>query len=139
MLVQIKDISKIMRQIIMQRVSPKLLYQLYKSVCVAKQVYEFVILKEELTEYLQDKIPTFVSLMDKATAIIDYFNETLIMEDCKDIDNITKIEQSFIKNGVDDDLDNQIKTLMDSEDQLEACRSYFSSLISLDVFISFNI
>ena len=92
MLVQIKDISKIMRQIIMQRVSPKLLYQLYKSVCVAKQVYEFVILKEELTEYLQDKIPTFVSLMDKATAIIDYFNETLIMEDCKDIDNITKIK-----------------------------------------------
>lgn len=130
MLVQIKDVNKIMRQIIMQRVSPKLLYQLYKSVCVAKQVYEFVILKEELTEYLKGKIPTFVSLMDKATSIIDYFNETLIMEDCKDIDNISKIEQSFIKNGVDDDLDNQIKTLMDSQDQLEACRSYFSSLIS---------
>jgi hypothetical protein len=53
----------------------------------------------------------------------------LIIEDCKEIDNISKIEKSFIKNGVDETLDTKIKTLMDSQDQLEACRSYFSSLI----------
>jgi DNA mismatch repair protein MutS len=130
MLVQIKDISKIMRQIIMLRVSPKLLYQLYTSVCYAKQIYEFVVGDHELTDYLKGKIPKFVSLMDKADTIITYFNEVMIMDECKDIDNISKIEKSFIKNGVNEELDNKIKTLMDSQDQLEACRSYFSSLIS---------
>ena len=49
---------------------------------------------------------------------------------CKDIDNIHKIEQSFIKNGVDAVLDNKIMTLMESEDQLECCRAYFSSIIA---------
>ena len=130
MLVQIKDISKIMRQIIIQKVSPKLLYQLYSSICISKVMYNFVIGNEKLNEYLNDKLPDFVSLVDKADNIINYLNEVLILDDCKDIDNITKIEKSFIQNGVDPVLDCKIKTLMDSQDQLEACRSYFSSLIS---------
>jgi DNA mismatch repair protein MutS len=130
MLVQIKDISKIMRQIIIKKISPKLLYQLYSSICTAKVLYNFVIGNEALTEYLKHKLPGFVSLIDKADKIIDYLNKVLILEDCKDIDNISKIEKSFIKNGVDENLDNKIKILMDSQDQLEACRCYFSSLIS---------
>ena len=52
------------------------------------------------------------------------------MDLCKDIDNVHKIEQSFIKNGVDAVLDNKIMTLMESEDQLECCRAYFSSIIA---------
>jgi hypothetical protein len=119
-----------MRQIIIQNVSPKLLYQLYSSICSAKVIYNFVIGNESLTEYLKHKLPDFVSLIDKADNIIHYLNEVLILDDCKDIDNITKIEKSFIQNGVDQVLDCKIKTLMDSQDQLEACRSYFSSLIS---------
>jgi DNA mismatch repair protein MutS len=130
MLVQIKDISKIMRQIFLQKVSPKLLYQLYTSIITSKSLYNFVIENESLKEYLKCKIPDFVSLIENADNIIKYFNEVLIIDDCKDIDNITKIEKSFIKNGVDEVLDSKIKTLMDSQDQLEACRSYFSSLIS---------
>ena len=130
MLVQIKDISKIMRQIILQKISPKLIYQLYSSIMTSKVMYNFVIGNEKLNEYLKDKLPDFVSLIDKADNIINYLNEVLIIDDCKDIDNITKIEKSFIKNGVDEILDTKIKTLMDSQDQLEACRSYFSSIIS---------
>jgi len=93
-------------------------------------MYNFVIGNESLAEYLKHKLPDFVSLIDKADNIINYLNEVLILDDCKDIDNITKIEKSFIQNGVDQVLDCKIKTLMDSQDQLEACRSYFSSLIS---------
>jgi DNA mismatch repair protein MutS len=130
LLVQIKDISKIMRQIFLQKVSPKLLYQLYTSICSAKVMYKFVIGNEVLKEYLKNKIEGFVNLLEKADKIINYLNEVLIIDDCKDIDNITKIEKSFIKNGVDQVLDTKIETLMDSQDQLEACRSYFSSIIS---------
>jgi DNA mismatch repair protein MutS len=130
MLVQIKDISKIMRQIIIQKISPKLLYQLYSSICTAKIIYNFIIDNESLTTYLKYRLPDFVSLIDNADKIIKYLNEVLILDDCKDIDNITKIEKSFIKNGVDEVLDSKIKTLMDSQDKLETCRSYFSSLIS---------
>jgi len=130
MLVQIKDISKIMRQIFLQKVSPKLIYQLYSSIMMSKDIYNFIIKNENIKTYLDDKLPKFVSLIENADRIINYFNEVLIIDDCKEIDNISKIEKSFIKNGVDETLDTKIKTLMDSQDQLETCRSYFSSLIS---------
>ena len=68
--------------------------------------------------------------MEDTDNVLNYLQEVFVLDDCKDIDNIQKIEKSFIKNGVDDELDNMIKTLMDSQDQLEVCRSYFSSLIS---------
>ena len=130
LLLQIKDITKIMRQIILQKVTPKLLYHLYSSIITSKIVYNSVIRNENLTTYLKDKLPDFVSLINKADDIIHYLDTVFIIDDCKDIDNINKIEKSFIKNGVDNVLDTNIQTLMDSQDQLEACRFYFSSLIS---------
>ena len=130
LLVQIKDISKIMRQIILQKITPKLLHHLYSSIKTTKIIYNFIIRNENLTEYLKHKLPEFVSLIDKADEIIHYLDAVFIIDDCKDIDNINKIEKSFIKNGVDTVLDSNIQTLMDSQDQLEACRFYFSSLIS---------
>ena len=130
LLVQIKDISKIMRQIILQKISPKLLHHLYSSIKTSKIIYNYIIRNENLTEYLKHKLPDFVSLINKADDIINYLDSVFIIDDCKDIDNINKIEKSFIKNGVDNVLDTNIQTLMDSQDQLEACRFYFSSLIS---------
>jgi DNA mismatch repair protein MutS len=130
LLVQMKDISKILRQIMLQKVSPKALYQLYSSICSAKLLYDCVTANPELTEYLGQKIINFVSLMNQIDTVLTYFDNVFILEDCKEIDNIQKIENSFIKNGVDQDLDNKIKTLMESQDQLEACRSYFSNIIS---------
>jgi len=132
MLVHIKDLSKIMRQIMLQKVSPKTLYQLYSSICSAILLYNFSIKEgnEYIKEYLKQKINNFVDFIDETEKVLNYLEEVFILEDCKDIDNIQKIEKSFIKNGINDELDNMIKTLMDSQDQLEICRSYFSSLIS---------
>ena len=130
MLVHIKDISKIMRQIMLQKVTPKSIYQLYTTICSAKILYEFVIGNEYLNVYLNKKIASFVSLMDQIDRVLTYLKTVLILEDCKDIDNIQKIEKSFIQDGVDTELDNKIKTLTESQDQMEACRSYFSNIIS---------
>jgi DNA mismatch repair protein MutS len=130
MLQNIKDISKIMRQIMLQKVTPKLLYQLYTSIQVSKILHNFIIDNINLLIYLQNKIPNFQNLLIQMETVITYLQDVFIIEDCKEIDNIQKVENSFIKQGVDADLDSNIKILMDSQDQLETCRSYFSSIIS---------
>jgi len=130
LLVHIKDIIKILRQIMLQRVSPKSLYQLYSSIGSAQILYNFVITNNELNEYLNQKIDNFPTLLGDIDKVLQYLQDVFILEDCKDIDNILKIETSFIKEGVDAELDHKIQTLMDSQDQLESCRSYFSSIIS---------
>jgi DNA mismatch repair protein MutS len=129
LLVYIKDICKIMRQIILQKVSPKSIYQLYTTINTSKNIYNLVIANADIKEYLNKRMPEFVSLLSKSTELITYLESVFIIEDCKDIDNISKIENSFIKNGVNQELDDKIKMLMDSQDQLEACRSYFSTLL----------
>jgi len=130
MLVYIKDISKILRQIMLQKVSPKSLYHLYSSICGAKLLYNFIIENEDINEYLKRKLANYTNLLNDMELIIKYLQDVFIIEDCKDIDNIQKIENSFIKEGVDQDLDHKIETLLNSQDQLETCRIYFSSLIS---------
>ena len=130
MLVHIKDISKIMRQIMLQRITPKSIYQLYNTICCVKVLYEFVIDNKSLHDYLNKRIVNFVSLIDQIDIVLTYLKSVLILEDCKDIDNIQKIEKSFIQDGVDIELDNKIKTLTDSQDQMEAIQSYFSNIIS---------
>jgi len=129
-LYNIKDVSKILRQIMLQKITPKSLYQLYTTIGSVKILYEFVIGNEYLNVYLNKKIVSFVSLMDQIDRVLTYLKTVLILEDCKDIDNIQKIEKSFIQDGVDIELDDKIKTLTESQDQLETCRSYFSNIIS---------
>ena len=132
MLSSFKDLVKINRQILLKKIQPKYIYQLYMGITASKMVYNFVIGKHVLAEYLMDKLgeTVFQNLLVYIVEISTFLDKVLIMDLCKDIDNIHKIEQSFIKNGVDSVLDNKIMTLMESEDQLECCRAYFSSIIA---------
>jgi DNA mismatch repair protein MutS len=130
LLVQIKDISAILRQIMLLKATPKSLYNLYSAIQIAKQLHTHVFKKFELNTYLNDKIDNYNNLLNNITNVSEYMESVLQLDKCKDIDNIQKIETSFICDGVDFDLDNKIKTLIDSQDQLETCRLYFSSIIS---------
>ena len=132
MLSSFKDLVKINRQIMLKKIQPKYIYQLYTGIVASKLLYNFVLEKHELTEYLIGKLGenVFQNLLVYIVEISTFLDNVFIMDLCKDIDNIHKIEESFIKNGVDSVLDNKIMTLMESEDQLECCRSYFSSIIA---------
>ena len=131
MLVSIKDISKIMRQIMLVKVSPRSLYYLYNGIMSSKMLYNYAISKTHLCDYLSGKIDGLNdgTLLGNINKVQTYLETIFHLDECETIDNIQKVESSFIKAGVDEGLDKKIKTLMDSQDQLEACRSYFSSVI----------
>jgi DNA mismatch repair protein MutS len=130
LLVQIKDISKMMRQIYIQKITPKNIYYLYTSLCITNILYQHIHHNESIVAYLNEKIPTFVSLSEQINDLINYLKDVFLIDECQDIDNISKIDKSFIKNGVDIQLDKNIQTLMESQDKLEACRLYFNTIIS---------
>ena len=130
MLVHIKDISKILRQIMLQKISPKSLYHLYSSICGANLLYNFIIDNNDLIAYLDKKLPNFANIIQDMDTVTQFLQSVFNMEECKDIDNIQKIESSFIKEGINEELDNKIQTLMNSQDQLETCRAYFNTIIA---------
>jgi DNA mismatch repair protein MutS len=130
MLLPIKDLIKIGRQIILEKISPKIIYHLYSGISISKSIYIFILSNPELKVYLSLRIPDFENLLVYIDEIILKLDSVFIMDDCKDIDNIQKIETSFIKKGINIALDEKIRTLTESQDQLECCRAYFSSIIS---------
>lgn len=126
----IRDLSKINRQIMLQNSSPKSMYHLYTNILTCISIYEFISGKENVNNYLHQKVHYFNKLLDEMNELSNYINKVFMIDDCKDIDNINKTEKSFIKENVDLDLDNKNNVLADSQDQLECCRSYLSSLIA---------
>ena len=130
LLVSIKDLVKINRQIILLKISPKTVYQLYSGLLTAKAIYKIVVERPVLLQYLKTRIPDNENLLGYIDEIVSRLDTVFVMEDCKDLESIQKIETSFIKTGIDQALDDKIRILTESQDQLECCRAYFSSIIS---------
>jgi DNA mismatch repair protein MutS len=126
----IKDLVKISRQILLIKISPKTMYQLYSGLLTAKTIHKFVTERPVLLQYLKTRIPEYDHLLVYMDEIISRLDTVFVMEDCKDLESIQKIETSFIKTGIDQSLDDKIRILTESQDQLECCRAYFSSIIS---------
>ncbi len=125
----IRDLSKIMRQVMLKKVTPKSIYQLYTGIKTSKILYSNIILDNTLASYFSNKLTNFNDFVSFTEDTLKFLENNLIIDECKDIDNIQKIEKSFIHSGVDKLLDTKIQTLMESQDQLECCQSYLSSLI----------
>jgi len=126
----LSDVSKINRQIMIQKISPKHLYQLYNTLKTIQDIYALLENDDVLFAYLKDKIQDVTNVSIYMQELIDFIDAHVDINKCKNIDNIHKIDVNFINSNISEELDNNIKILRDSEDKLECCRSYFHHLIS---------
>ena len=131
LMLEISDLTKFHRQIIMKKITPKNLYQLFYSLDCIKNIYNIIIIDATLNEYLKSNLPDYINLLDTIEELSTFLDYNLIMELCKDIDSIQKLETNFIKFGINILLDEKTQLLQDSENKLESCRKYFNDLISL--------
>jgi DNA mismatch repair protein MutS len=130
LLTSLKDISKINRQILLRKINPKSLFHLYQSLELTKSIYNIIINDINIVSYLNDKTTNFNLLLNNINEIILFLDNTLIIDKCKDIDNIQKVEDSFIKLTYNPELKEKVIFLSETTDQLQSCKSYFNSLIS---------
>lgn len=129
----VDDLSKINRQMILRKSTPKMIYRLYTGIITSQTMYENLIINDSiLCMYLENKICDFQNIMKSFSSILQYIKDKLIIEECKNIDNLKKIETNFIHNGVNQELDEQMELLIENQDKLECCRLYFNSLLHND-------
>ena len=129
-LCSIDDLSKINRQMILRKSTPKMIYKLYTGIITSQTMYENLIANDTiLCIYLENKISNFQDIVKSFSSILQYIRDKLIIEECKNIDNLKKIETNFIHNGVNQELDEQMELLIENQDKLECCRLYFNSLL----------
>ena len=125
------NIDKINRQLMDLKISPRTIYKLFQSLRIINKIYDIIIEKNgQFVSYMQTKIPYLQELFLDITNSIQTLDNIFIIDECVDIENVSKCDTSFIKQGVDLELDFKLKGLMDAQDQLDVCKKYFSDLIS---------
>lgn len=132
-LLSIGDLSKIHRYLLSRKATPKMIYNLYNGIVNAKIMYENLTTNDStLCSYLEKKINNFQEIAKSFYWTLQYMDDKLIIEECKNIDNLKKVEINYIKSGVNRELDEQMEVLIDNQDKLECCRLYFNSLLHND-------
>jgi len=131
LLLQISDLTKFHRQIIIKKITPKNLFQLFSSLQHIKKIYDTVVIDAIINKYLTDKLLNINSLLDNINELIHFLNRNIDIDLCQSIDNIQKFEVNFIKSDINDNLDAKTELLNECELKLEACRKYFNDLLSV--------
>ena len=125
-----RDISKINRQIIMHKVSPKMLCHMQNTLLETSELFSRIQSSLGFMSYIGEKLHSHLQIPTFIHEVVSYLDSVFYMDICKDIDCVSKFDTVFIKKGVNLDLDEEGKTLMESEDQLQCCIYYFDSIVA---------
>ena len=126
----IKDISKLVRQIIMKKLPPKSLVQFYKNLKVIQtEIFSQTCSDDVFAEYLQKNISDFSQVADFCKEIYDFIESNVDVLLCEEIETTMQFELNFIKKGIDKELDERNETLLESNDKLEAIRVFLNKSI----------
>ena len=137
---ELKDIEKLHRQIIHNKVTPRNLFHLYNNLTTISSMYEKMksdntIMAHVLSELENKKdsydlegrpIPDISELCKK---IQSYIETHLVLEKCFNIDNLN-YEENFIRPSVSVTLDNIVYDYENSYIELKNIQSYFCDLIA---------
>lgn len=126
----VKDVSKLVRQIAMRKVTPKGLYQFYKNLGTIKKIYNSLKHDTKFMEYLHLFSKEFVCIDKLCDKLTDFFDKHFCMSLCQDIDGFQGFETNFINRAIDANLDKNMQTFMESTDALETCKKYLNLLVS---------
>lgn len=127
----IKDISKMCRQIMMKRISPKSLHCLYKNTLMIKDLFEEDVQQyPTILNYMSSKLTNLTKLSELCEEFVDFIETHFRTDKIEDIDSYQSFETTFIQEGIHTELDEQNKILMESMDKLECCRNYFNQMVA---------
>jgi len=122
----IKDISKINRQIFLKKIPPQFIYHLNNNLHTIIEIYGKLSPLDKVNAYFSGK---YTHIVENCNTIMDYLNNHVNLEMCKNIDTFSQFEYNFIKENVDINLDDTARILFESTEKLESIRVYLNGLI----------
>lgn len=130
-----RDIEKIKRKMIMNKISPKDITILSNNIQILKNLYKEIKKDKFLLENINIRIKG--NFEEQCKIYECFLKKHFILNKMSNIDDITperlnnlSIENlCFINKLINNELDNKIKNCMDSKEKLETIRSYFENII----------
>jgi len=128
----IKDISKLQRQSIIKKITPKSLYYIYKNLFIVKELFQLLQTDKDklLEKYLKNKVSKYSNLIENCNNLIHFLEFNFNLSLCETIDTFSQFEINFIKKDVDPFLDKKTLVYETSYTKLETFRNDFNKIIS---------
>ena len=133
----IKDIEKICRQLVLKRIYPSSIFNLYCSIKTILQIIS--VLNTENTQYLSEylavdkhninEIHNFLSLINKCNNITENIVKTLFIDLCKGINSTKTFDHFIIKDGISKSLDDIIIKYRSQINSFDIIREHLNNLI----------
>lgn len=121
----IRDIEKIYRQVILHKIYPSAVYQIYNSICILQELQ--TIFKETGAD--DDIFMTVNNLENSFISFKEFINANLYIDICCDTNTIQNFETNIIKPGISREIDDLILKNAEYSIQLKAIYEYFNQLI----------
>lgn len=103
-LVDVTDLEKIMRQILIRKVSPSTVFRLYESVSKIQQIHVCLTENKSLMDYL----PNSECIAEASESICSRISDFLLVDACKNINSST-VSEHIVKAGVNAELDGMMQ------------------------------
>jgi DNA mismatch repair protein MutS len=151
----IKDIEKMLRQLVLRKLNPTSIAHLHNSICIIQQIDVCLYENPEIRSYLcqgaaaplrppatQDLSKTITGDSiafggraggeAPASALIAFLETNLNIELCKDVQSLQTFGQNIIRPGISPELDAMIERQNNNIKILDGIHSYFSKLLMKD-------
>jgi len=125
----LKDIPKIMRLVVLKKITPNAIFILYNNLKLIKEMYHYIENDKVVINYFSIRSINIKYISLYCDEILSILENNLDLSLCEDIDTFQQFSINFIKKGVDYELDENTKLLLVSTDKLEAIRNYLNDSI----------
>jgi DNA mismatch repair protein MutS len=125
MLGNVVDLEKILRQIVIHKVSPSAVYQLYKSLDTVQQIGVCLAENHVLNEYLESR-----DVEAACSSVLETIRKYICLDACKNINSmVTSTSEHIIQTGIDAELDALMRDLKEAQTNQETIQSFFNLIM----------
>jgi len=121
----IRDIEKIYRQVVLHKIYPSSIYQLYNSICILQELHVFF--KETGAD--DNLFITSDQFVNSFENFKEFINTNFYINVCRDINSVQSFDTNIIKPGISEEIDDLLLKKQEYSNQLKAIYEYFNQLI----------
>ena len=132
-LLKVKDVEKIIRQIVLKQIYPSSIAHLYKSIDCVNQLNTCLYESPEVCNYLcsefMDGDDSCKYIENTCLKLNSFIDNNLIIDVCEKTASMTSFENNIIKRGVSEKLDLANDEYAECKDTFLAIRNYLNDLM----------
>ena len=131
---ELKDIEKLHRQLVHQKVNPRNLYHFYNNLQIVAELFDKLHQDKTITSYIYDELGISYYFLENNISVMcnnirNFMASFFDIEKCGNIDNLN-FDDNFVLEKVSSKLDNIVYNYENSYIELQTIQLYLDKLIS---------